>query len=89
MSNNERWVAGVIMEKFDLELAKNGHPVCTRDGRDVRILCFDKKGGAPLLGLIRNKNSEIIGKWKKDGTEFIARYPDPNDLLMRHEKGEN
>lgn len=32
------------MKPFDIELAKKGHPVCTRDGRKVRILCFDRKG---------------------------------------------
>ena len=26
------------MKPFDLELAKQGYPVCTRDGREVRIV---------------------------------------------------
>lgn len=55
----------------------------------VRILCFDKVGGAPILGLIRNKNSETIGKWKKDGTDFTSRHPSSSDLFMRPGKGEN
>ena len=29
------------MKEFDIELAKQGHPVCTRDGRKVRVLCYD------------------------------------------------
>ena len=29
------------MKPFDLEKAKAGKPVCTRDGRKARILCFD------------------------------------------------
>lgn len=29
------------MKPFDIELAKQGKPVCTRDGRPVKILCYD------------------------------------------------
>lgn len=35
------------MEEFDIEKAKKGFPVCTRDGRKVRILCFDRKTCEP------------------------------------------
>lgn len=31
------------MKQFDLEAAKKGAKVCTRDGREARILCFDSK----------------------------------------------
>lgn len=30
------------MKPFDIELAKQGKPVCTRDGRKARIICFDR-----------------------------------------------
>lgn len=30
------------LRPFDLEAAKAGKPVCTRDGRKVRIICFDR-----------------------------------------------
>lgn len=30
------------MKPFDIELAKAGHPVCTRNGRKARILCYDR-----------------------------------------------
>lgn len=29
------------MKEFNLEAAREGKPVCTRDGRKARILCFD------------------------------------------------
>lgn len=32
------------MKEFNLELAKAGHPVQTRDGRKVRIICWSRKG---------------------------------------------
>lgn len=30
------------MKPFDIEKAKAGHPVCTRNGRKARILCYDR-----------------------------------------------
>lgn len=32
---------GKNLKPFDLETAKAGKPVCTRDGRKARIICFD------------------------------------------------
>lgn len=52
------------MKKFDLELAKAGHPVQTRDGKKVRILCFDRKDvDYPIVALV-----EI------DGYEYTKHY---------------
>ena len=31
------------LKPFDLEAARSGKPVCTRDGRKARIICFDCK----------------------------------------------
>lgn len=31
------------MGKFDLEKAKAGYPVRTRDGHEARIICFDRE----------------------------------------------
>lgn len=31
------------LKPFDLEAAKAGKPVCTRDGRKARIICFNAK----------------------------------------------
>ena len=44
------------MKPFNLEQAKAGAPVCTRDGRPVRIVCYDLKGykSYPILALIEN-----------------------------------
>lgn len=46
------------MKKFDLELAKEGHKVQTRDGRTVRILCWD----------LKSTDSTTIGALVKTGT---------------------
>ena len=46
------------MKPFNLEEARAGKPVCTRDGRGVRILCFDMVGTEyPLVALVTNKGS--------------------------------
>ena len=44
------------MKPFNLEEAKAGAPVCTRDGQPVRIVCYDLKGykSYPILALIEN-----------------------------------
>lgn len=43
------------MKPFDIELAKKGHPVCTRDGRKARILCFDRKDPHyPIVALVED-----------------------------------
>lgn len=40
------------LRPFDLEAAKAGKPVYTRDGRKVRIICFDAKCIKPIVALI-------------------------------------
>lgn len=42
---------------FDFDKAKNGLPVKTKSGYDVRIICWDKLGDHPIVGLIK-RNSE-------------------------------
>ena len=46
---------------FDLEQAKAGKPVCTRDGRKARIICFDAKtlGDYPIIALVENADNSI------------------------------
>lgn len=46
------------MKPFNLEQAKQGKPVVTRDGRPVRILAFDRKGCYPIIGLISRDKEE-------------------------------
>lgn len=44
------------MKPFNLEQAKAGASVCTRDGKPVRIVCYDFKGykNYPILALIES-----------------------------------
>lgn len=37
---------------FNLEEAKAGKPIVTREGNPARVLCFDKKGMYPVIALV-------------------------------------
>ena len=78
------------MRPFNLEQAKAGAPVCTRDGRPVRIVCYDMKGykSYPILALIENTNGvESPINYTLSGHKSL--YSDTGiDLLMASVKRE-
>lgn len=49
------------LKPFDLEAAKAGKPVCTRDGRKARIICFNAKTlcDYPIIALVENADNSI------------------------------
>ena len=76
------------MKPFDLNSAKAGKPVCTRDGRKARIICFDKKGDYPIVALVNDYNEEeYIKNYDKFGKKFIDGET-TDDLMMLPEKKE-
>lgn len=75
------------LKPFDLEAAKAGKPVCTRDGRKVRIICWDKKGNYPIVALIQdNENSEHIEYYTENGIFSNGGNDKNRDLMMLPEK---
>lgn len=72
------------MKNFDLEAAKRGAAVCTRDGMEVRIVCFDRVDlEYPILGLRKNKAGvEYIFSYTLDGFTFNECIGE-EDLMMR------
>lgn len=71
------------MKPFNLALAKAGDPVCTRAGREVRILCFDRKGGEyPIMGLIDYGSYEACYQWTTDGSSQYGGTNSSFDLMM-------
>lgn len=72
------------MKPFDLRAAKAGAPVCTRDGEEVRIICFDRICTIfPIVGLRRNvDNEEYVVTFTTDGRKFFTSK-DGGDLMMR------
>ena len=72
------------MKPFNLEEAKAGKPVCTRDDRRVEILSFDNpNNGYPILARVFSDNTDYNdllftqeGCFFNDSREFDA------DLMM-------
>ena len=75
------------MKPFDLEAAKAGKPVCTRDGRKARIICFDAKCNKPIVALIYDCNKETVLQYLENGRFFVEQI-DKYDLMMLPQKKE-
>lgn len=76
------------LKPFNLDAAKQGKPVCTRDGCKARILCFDRKDNTPIVALIeRVDDIEILQCYHNDGKCFHYETSN-NDLMMFPEKKE-
>lgn len=74
------------MKPFNLEEAKAGKPVCTRDGRDVRIVCFDVKSKFPIIAIISNEdNSENVYTYTIEGSMFPLNKKYSENLFMKTE----
>ena len=77
------------MKKFNLEEAKAGKPVCTRDGRKARILAFDLKGynGRSIVAAVTDKkdNCEITPSFYSDGRLYKDSITS-TDLMMATKK---
>lgn len=75
------------LKKFDLEAAKAGKPVCTRDGRKARIICFDLNNkNFPIVAIINCDTEENAYQYDIDG---VCDEHDNNlNLMMSPEKKE-
>lgn len=77
------------LKPFDIQKAREGKPVCTRDGRKARIICFDAKcGKSPIIALIENGKNEELHKFHRDGKLFGLDEDEESfvDLMMLPEK---
>ena len=80
------------MEKFNLEkyLANPSRKVVTRDGRNARIICTDRRDlNFPIIALIENISGggEKACSYTKDGRHYTD-CPDIFDLFFAPEKHE-
>lgn len=59
---------------FDFDKAKNGDlPIKTRSGYDVRIVCWDRLGEYPIVGLVkRNEETENVILFDRFGLPMNA-----------------
>ena len=80
------------LKPFNLEAAKSGKPVCTRDGRKARIICFDRKDIKPIVALVTIVNGTSVTEkafyYFEEGHHLSKNYNDINDLMMLPEKKE-
>ena len=78
------------LKEFDLEAAKAGKPVCTRDGRKARIICFDskRKDEKNIIALIPSKEYpefEDLIAYPNNGN-YHGGHENDGDLMMLTKK---
>ena len=77
------------MKPFNLEQAKAGKPVCTRDGRKARIICWDRIDSTgcnlPIVALVQCEETEVLQLYHDDGKCDVKA---DLDLMMLPEKKE-
>lgn len=81
---------GKNLKPFDLETAKAGKPVCTRDGRKARIICLDFQSieNTPIVAVVQvTDKQEVIANYYEDGQQFVDGISEL-DLMMLPEKKE-
>ena len=74
------------LKPFDLKAAKAGKPVCTRDGRKARIICFDAEGEHPIIALVTGGAQESPYNYTKEGYYYTEGVETMADLMMLPEK---
>lgn len=75
------------LRPFDLEAAKAGKPVCTRDGRKVRIICFDRityDNYTTIIACVLSKDGKDENPliYGNDGYIVNSQNPKDEDLMM-------
>lgn len=76
------------MKPFDLEEAKAGKPVCTRDGRRVEIISFENpNNNYPILAKVFfGKDDYEEFTFTESGTFFVADKESEADLMMAEDE---
>lgn len=77
----------MILKPFDLNAAKDGKPVCTKDGRPARIICFNAKGVIyPIIALVEDNGLEVTIHYNEEGKRCDKGTNE--DLMMAPEISE-
>ena len=81
---------GKNLKPFDLEAAKSGKPVYTRDGRKARIICFDVNNDKPIVAVICCKDGKETYPYTfyPNGLNMDNNVLSNTDLMMLPEKKE-
>ena len=80
------------LKPFDIQKAREGKPVCTRDGRKVRIICFDRKFyydgyNYPIVAMVNDNDNELVHAYTQDGL-LVGNGECESDLMMPLKKKE-
>ena len=80
------------LKPFDIQKAREGKPVCTRDGRKARIICFnrvDADNKCNIVALIERDGEEIVRFYDELGNQGGNNLNMDNyDLMMLSKKKE-
>ena len=81
------------LKPFDIQKAREGKPVCTRDGRKARIICFDRISGDDYYKIVAcvtafDGDFEEVLSYGIDGYIVDSQNPKDEDLMMLPEKKE-
>lgn len=78
------------MREFNLDEAKRGVPVCTRDGHAARIICTNCQSLTPIVGLIYTYSEkaecafEVLQSYDMDGRILGCDDDNNIDLFMQY-----
>lgn len=70
------------IKPFNLEEAKAGKSVCTKDGKPARIICYDKEGEYPIVALVKVALREVVYSYTTTGHYNSSEMPCSDDLIM-------
>lgn len=76
------------MREFNLEEAKRGVPVCTRDGHAARIICTNRQFCMPIVALVYaspdgGETIELTRNYHENGREYLGDRLSDEDLFMQ------
>lgn len=70
------------MKPFNLEEAKSGRSICTRNGKPARIICFDRNEKTyPIVALVDKGPFEAVYTYTNEGRYNAEGFSD-FDLLI-------
>ena len=71
------------MKVFDINMARQGAAVCTRNGNKARIICFDRKHSnrSPIIALVEIEGEEYVKAYTEDGA-YTGMEDSIYDLMM-------
>ena len=85
---NEEQKPTVRVIPFDIEKAKQGAKVVTRDGHDVRILCYSSRNAnstQPIVSEIDKGEDVMLATHAEDGTYLFNKSKSDYDLMIEEE----